>query len=905
MRRKILALAIIICLACTVQQVDAAAETGVTVAAPSHAAPGNAFTVTVTVEPEEPLGGMECDIRFNASVLEVQQVEAGELFEEWWNSSLTIDNDNGTVSRLLGFNYQGNETTTSGTFATVTFTATGEGSGWIRLANVTLSDPTGNQTAPYDATNDTVIVIDDATPPALNYTLSPTAPDGENGWYVGIVEISVTAQDDHGVQSLGYHVGSQDWQTAAGDSATFTVSQDGNHTVYLRATDVVGNTNTTSFPLKVDTTPPTSSCSVPGNIWRNDPEVTVDWQASDAGGLWGVSLWYRPASGTEGWQTASFAAANGSSDSGSMNIDMAGLDGEGLYQFAASASDRAGNDEGTPTAADCECGYDGSPPTANVTLTGTETEPDVYENSVTIQVTGNDGLSGVDSVEYTMDGSDWTTYQDAFHVSSTGEHTLTYRAVDTAGNTGASQYRSFEIAGHPEPVADFSYTVQQDGRTVSFTDRSQGDVDQWQWDFGDGDGSSARNPDHVFPGSGTYTVTLSVSGPGGSDSTSTAVQLPNLSPTAAFSVTPEHPLPGETITFDGSASSDGDGSVTDWHWSFGDGSSGTGEQIQHSYESPGNHTVVLTVTDDTGESGSTQHVVMVNGPPEAAFNGPEEVNLGNIGVRVGFTDASYDDTGRIVNWTWDFGDGTNGYGPNVSCLYTTAGTYTVTLQVTDSYGATGTVSHNLTVRPRYEFSVTDLSHHASLFGADDVTVSIENTGAESAENVACTLSIDGSAVETKQMSELTADGTATLSFTVDISPLSGHTIRAVVDPDNAFPEGDETDNDMSVDVPMSWLLIALLATGIAAIAGVAVFLYRRRQKQPMKAAHHRQVQVEDGRQIQRCFVCRGKLKADAAAVQCECGNIFHRSCAKRVGECPDCGRELEVSPTADAQENAG
>jgi len=428
-----------------VQQVDAAAETGVTVAAPSHAAPGNAFTVTVTVEPEEPLGGMECDIRFNASVLEVQQVEAGELFEEWWNSSLTIDNDNGTVSRLLGFNYQGNETTTPGTFATVTFTATGEGSGWIRLANVTLSDPTGNQTAPYDATNDTVIIIDDATPPALNYTLSPTAPDGKNGWYVGTVEISVTAQDDHGVQSLGYHVGSQDWQTAAGDSATFTVSQDGNHTVYLRATDVVGNTNTTSFPLKVDTEPPTSSCSVPGNIWRNDPEVTVDWQASDAGGLWGVSLWYRPASGTEGWQTASFAAANGSADSGSMSIDMAGLGGEGLYQLATSASDRAGNDEGTPTAADCECGYDGSPPTANVTLTGTEIEPDVYENSVTIQVTGNDGLSGVDSVEYTMDGSDWTVLCGPFPDRGSYEG-LPVRADGCIGSPAASKAHYYGIS---------------------------------------------------------------------------------------------------------------------------------------------------------------------------------------------------------------------------------------------------------------------------------------------------------------------------------------------------------------------------------------------------------------------------------------------------------------------------
>ncbi|MFO8132800.1 MAG: PKD domain-containing protein [Thermoplasmatota archaeon] len=900
MRRRILVLAIVICLGCTMQPVDAAAETGVLVAAPAHAAPGDTFTVNVTVEPEEPLGGMECDILFNASVLEAQEIAAGELFEGWWNSSLTIDNDNGTVGRLLGFNYQGNETTMPGTFATVTFTAVGEGSGWIRLANVTLSDPAGNESVPSAITNDTVVVIDDTTPPELNYTLSPAAPDGENGWYVSPVNVSVTARDDRGVHSIGFHVGSHDWQTVSADSATFSVSQDGNHTVYLRATDVVGNTNTTDFPLKVDTTPPTSSCSVPGDIWRNDPTVTVDWQAADDAGLRGVTLWYRPAASTGSWQTASSAAADGSSDSGSLNLDLAGLDGEGLYHFATSASDRAGNHEETPTAADCECGYDGSPPTANVTLTGTELEPDIYEDSVMVQVTGDDSLSGVGVIQYMLDGSTWNTYENAFTVSSPGDHTLTYRAVDMAGNTGTSQHRSFEIAGHAAPVAAFSYAVQQDGRTVSFTDQSEGDIDQWQWTFGDGGTSSARNPGHTFPDSGTYTVTLTVSGPGGSNSASTAVQLQNMPPKAAFSVTPEYPLPGQDITFDGAASSDGDGSISDWHWDFGDGSSGTGEQVEHSYTSPGNYTVALTVTDNEGKSGSTEHVVMVNGAPVAAFDAPA---AGLVGNPVNFTDRSSDDTGHIVNWTWDFGDGTNGYGPNVSCLYTAAGTYTVTLQVRDSYGATGTVSHNLTVRPRYEFSVTDIDYDGSLFGADDIHVSIANAGAETAENVACTLSIDGITIETKQTGQLASDGTATLSFTVDVSPLRGHTIKAVVDPDNEFPEGDETNNDLSVDVPMSWLLLALTAAAVAAIAGVAVFLYRRRT--PAGEPRHHGVQVQDGRQIQRCFVCRGKLKADAAAVQCACGTIFHRSCAKRVGECPDCGRELDVSPTADAQENAG
>lgn len=68
-------------------------------------------------------------------------------------------------------------------------------------------------------------------------------------------------------------------------------------------------------------------------------------------------------------------------------------------------------------------------------------------------------------------------------------------------------------------VADFSATPTSGTAplTVSFTDKSTGDIDTWQWDFGDGTTSTEQNPTHSYATAGDYTVKLTVTGPEGSD----------------------------------------------------------------------------------------------------------------------------------------------------------------------------------------------------------------------------------------------------------------------------------------------------------------------------------------------------------------------------------------------------
>ncbi len=185
----------------------------------------------------------------------------------------------------------------------------------------------------------------------------------------------------------------------------------------------------------------------------------------------------------------------------------------------------------------------------------------------------------------------------------------------------------------------------------------------------------------------------------------------NEPPTAAFTATPSSTPGSLSAAFDGSASSDSDGTIADWSWSFGDSTFGDGETVNHTYSAPGTYTVTLTVTDDGGAFDSISHDVTVPAvpamePPVAAFTLTPSLNPATpLLVSVDGT-ASHEPDGTIVGYSWDFGDSTSGSGATTTHTYATGGTYTITLTVTDENGASDHVSHPVTVPVLFTLTVS-------------------------------------------------------------------------------------------------------------------------------------------------------------------------------------------------------
>ena len=176
------------------------------------------------------------------------------------------------------------------------------------------------------------------------------------------------------------------------------------------------------------------------------------------------------------------------------------------------------------------------------------------------------------------------------------------------------------------PTADFSWspTVPLVNQTIAFTasasaTTSGATISSYSWSFG----ATTAEASTSFSSGGVKNVSLTVTDSNGESTTVAHNIRVNVAPTASFGWSPAVPnvtgQPNDTVTFDGSASSD-DQSGLSYAWSFGDG--GTAGNVQkptHSYASGGNKTARLTVTDSDGVQRSQTQTVRVNFTPTAGF----------------------------------------------------------------------------------------------------------------------------------------------------------------------------------------------------------------------------------------------------------------------------------------------
>jgi PKD repeat protein len=252
--------------------------------------------------------------------------------------------------------------------------------------------------------------------------------------------------------------------------------------------------------------------------------------------------------------------------------------------------------------------------------------------------------------------------------------------------------------GNQPPVADiggpYSGTVNNAVEfNASNSSDSDGSIASFTWNFGDGGSDSGAIVSHTYTATGTYSIVLTVTDGTGDSASATAkvtIGAGNKPPIADVKG-PYMIAVDQAVEFDGSGSSDPDGKIVSYDWDFGDESTGTGASPSHAYASRGTYNVTLTVTDDNNAVDSAQTSVSVepgNQPPTADPSGPYSAKVGESLTFDGT--GSSDPEGNISSYAWDFGDKSTGTGATPSHIYNVAGTYNVSLTVTDDGGLTAT-----------------------------------------------------------------------------------------------------------------------------------------------------------------------------------------------------------------------
>ncbi len=530
----------------------------------------------------------------------------------------------------------------------------------------------------------------------------PNAPPNElpvanpGGPYNGTVDVAVqldgsaSSDPDGTIASYSWDFGNGTTGTGATPSVTY--AEAGTFNVTLTVTDDAGETNSVSTTVEIVAADNQSPVANPGGPYNGTVGVAVQFNGSGSSDSDGTIASYNwdfgnGTTGTGATPTATYTEA------GTFNVTLTVTDDAGATNSVSTTVVVVAADNQSPVA------NPGGPYNGTV--------------GVAVQFNGS-GSSDPDGTiaSYNWDFGNGTTGTGATPSTTyteAGTFNVTLTVTDNAGATNSVSTTVVVVAAaNQSPLANpggpYNGTV---GIAVQFNGSASSDPDgtiaSYSWDFGNGTTGVGVTPSVTYTESGTFNVTLTVTdNAGATNSASTTVVIGavvvNQQP-VADSGGPYSGRVGVAVQFDGSASSDPDGTIVSYSWDFGNGETGTGATPSNTYTEEGTFDVTLTVTDNVGATNSVDTTVEIvvsdNQLPIANPGGPYKSSVDKIVLFNGF--FSSDPDGKIVSYSWDFGDGGIGEGISPIYTYTEEGTYDVTLTVTDNAGGTNTASTTIEV----------------------------------------------------------------------------------------------------------------------------------------------------------------------------------------------------------------
>ncbi len=291
--------------------------------------------------------------------------------------------------------------------------------------------------------------------------------------------------------------------------------------------------------------------------------------------------------------------------------------------------------------------------------------------------------------------------------SQQGRYTATLTVTDNEKQSSSGS-REIMVGTPPRAIFSAAPTSGSSPLVVAFDASesfdSDGYVKSYQWSFGDGTQGSGVTTTHKYTNEGTRIATLTVTDNTGlTDSSSVEIEITdNKTPVARFVRSPHQGPAPLKVNFDATGSNPADqvnGRIVSYQWDFGDGATGSGAKVSHTYTKSGDFTITLEITDNDGKKDSATKDVSVFIKPVARFSmNPSE---GVVPLTVKFNaSASSDKDGNIRSYKWYFGDGTVGWGKVVSHKYDSGGDKNITLRVTDNDGWSDKTEKTLSLRDR-------------------------------------------------------------------------------------------------------------------------------------------------------------------------------------------------------------
>ena len=318
--------------------------------------------------------------------------------------------------------------------------------------------------------------------------------------------------------------------------------------------------------------------------------------------------------------------------------------------------------------------------------------------------------TGTGSLSYEWDFGDGTTSTDenpthSFNVSRDYTIRLTVRNDKGCGTT---INRVLKVG-----VANSSFTapaITCIDEPITFTNTSVPSPASATWNFGDGSNSSDLSPTKKFSATGIYTVTLNNDFGSCKGSISKTIEV-IARPTVDFSVDNAASCKPYTANFTSNAPD-----AVAFEWDFGDGRTSNDKDPSHTYTALGEYTVKLTITNRAGckETVEKRAFIKIKSPTVTVANLPTE---GCVPLKVTPV-VNVTSVDPIVDYQWNFGDGTTATGRTPSHTYTTTGVYTVTLTYKTAGGCTNTLTFADGVKvgdkPNVNFTVTPTDFCASV-----------------------------------------------------------------------------------------------------------------------------------------------------------------------------------------------